>query len=77
MAQLLLVFTAFIRLPHRGSRAGEIFLSRAPMKEDPSNENKRAALSFECNGCGQFFESWERLRQHEVDCNDNDLDNQL
>ena len=39
------------------------------MTEDPSNEKEPAALSFECNGCGQFFESWERLRQHEVDCN--------
>lgn len=34
------------------------------MTEDPSNEKEPAALSFECNGCGQFFESWERLRQH-------------
>ena len=47
------------------------------MKEDSSNDVKRTALSFECNGCGQFFESWERLRQHEVDCKDDDVDNQL
>jgi hypothetical protein len=55
----------------------KIFTQEAAMKEDSSNDVKRTALSFECNGCGQFFESWERLRQHEVDCKDDDVDNQL
>ena len=44
------------------------------MKEDSS---KVPILSFECDGCGQFFESWERLREHGVDCRDEDRDNQL
>lgn len=29
-------------------------------------------LSFECSGCGQCFESSERLRQHAIDCGDDD-----
>jgi len=68
MARLLLV-------SRRG--AEQITLSGATMTEDPSNEKEPAALSFECNGCGQFFESWERLRQHEVDCNADDTENPL
>ena len=47
------------------------------MKEGRSKGIKPSVLSFECDGCGQFFESWERLRQHEVDCKDDDRDNQL
>jgi hypothetical protein len=39
------------------------------MKEDSSNE-KQNALAFECNRCGQRFESWDRQRQHEIDCDD-------
>jgi hypothetical protein len=27
-----------------------------------------AVLPFECDGCGQCFESWDRLRQHQIDC---------
>jgi hypothetical protein len=37
--------------------------------EDSSNE-KQNALAFECNRCGQRFESWDRQRQHEIDCDD-------
>lgn len=28
----------------------------------------KPSFSFECEGCGGSFESWERLRQHQVDC---------
>ena len=31
-------------------------------------------LSFECDGCGEFFETWERLRQHQVDCQTDNFD---
>jgi hypothetical protein len=34
-------------------------------------------LSFECNGCGQCFESSERLRQHAIDCGDDDSVSEL
>jgi hypothetical protein len=47
------------------------------MKEGPANGVRRTALSFECDGCGQLFESWERLRQHQVDCRDDDADSPL
>ena len=30
------------------------------------------ARAFECDGCGESFTSWERLRQHQVDCNSDD-----
>jgi hypothetical protein len=40
------------------------------MKEDSAIREERKSLSFECSCCGQFFESWERLRQHEIDCDD-------
>jgi hypothetical protein len=33
--------------------------SETPMKK---------TLAFECDGCSECFESWERLRQHQVDC---------
>jgi hypothetical protein len=46
------------------------------MKEDPSNRQEQKALSFECDGCGQFFESWERLHQHAIDCTDADSEEQ-
>jgi hypothetical protein len=46
------------------------------MKEDPTNPENKSVLSFECDGCGQFFESWERLRQHAIDCRDDDSEEQ-
>ena len=33
--------------------------------------------AFECDHCGETFASWERLRQHQVDCNSDDSDDQL
>lgn len=44
------------------------------MKEILLSSAKPAALSFECDGCGQFFETWERLRQHQVDCQNDDFE---
>lgn len=49
----------------------------AEMKEDFDENVKSATLSFECDGCGEFFESWERLRQHQVDCQEDDFENAL
>ncbi len=28
----------------------------------------KPSSAFECDGCGECFGSWERLRQHQVDC---------
>jgi len=42
------------------------------MSEEKSNDIKEKERSFECDGCGASFESFERLRQHEVDCKDHD-----
>ncbi len=33
--------------------------------------------AFECDGCGEFFESWERLREHQVDCKNDESDSWL
>lgn len=42
------------------------------------NEKAGAAMEvnrpYECSGCGECFESIERLRQHKVDCKDEDLE---
>jgi hypothetical protein len=46
------------------------------MKEHPTNPENKPVLSFECEGCGQFFESGERLRQHAIDCRDDDTEDQ-
>lgn len=43
------------------------------MDEEFTNATKPTTLSFECEGCGQFFETWERLRQHQVDCQMDDF----
>ena len=40
---------------------------------DRKSENiEKIASSHECDGCGAFFDSLNRLRQHEVDCKEND-----
>ncbi|HKY09631.1 MAG TPA: hypothetical protein VJQ55_15385 [Candidatus Binatia bacterium] len=46
-------------------------------EKDATNSSMVGALSFECDGCGQLFESWERLRQHQVDCQIDDIDSAL
>ena len=40
------------------------------MEKDESVDEIKAkpAFAFECDGCGESFESLQRLRQHEVDC---------
>lgn len=40
------------------------------MSESKSDNISKAVRSYECDGCGAAFESFERLRQHEVDCKD-------
>jgi hypothetical protein len=50
----------------------ECQILRIKMKENNSDNMEKIATSYECGGCGAFFESFERLRQHEVDCKDDD-----
>lgn len=38
------------------------------MNDERAYIAKPTTLPFECDGCGQFFESWDRLRQHQIDC---------
>jgi hypothetical protein len=42
------------------------------MKEAESNDIERKINSHECPACGAAFESFERLRQHAVDCRDDE-----
>jgi len=38
-------------------------------KDGPDIERPvKPSLVFECDGCGESFESLERLRHHQVDC---------
>lgn len=37
------------------------------MDEDAAKTANRKALSFECESCGERFETWDRLRQHQID----------
>ena len=46
------------------------------MEKELADSAPPSIRSFECEGCGQAFESWERLRQHQVDCQSDDFDNQ-
>lgn len=46
-------------------------------QDDQKDVEKQKTLSFECDGCGGFFESWERLRQHQVDCQSDESDSWL
>lgn len=38
------------------------------MDEDVGKPSTSQTFSFECDSCGQYFESWDRLREHHVDC---------
>jgi hypothetical protein len=42
------------------------------MTDSKSENIEKIASSYECDGCGAFFDSFNRLRQHEVDCKEND-----
>jgi hypothetical protein len=42
------------------------------MGESKFDNMNKTARSYECDGCGASFESFERLRQHEVDCKNDD-----
>ena len=43
-------------------------------QNSPEEAEQSKNLSFECEGCGGFFESWDRLRQHQVDCRSDESD---
>ena len=47
------------------------------MSDEPANFVNPTALPFECEGCGQGFESWDRLRQHQIDCGQDENDNAI
>ena len=42
------------------------------MSKEKFNDTKEKERSFECDGCGALFASFESLRQHEVDCKDDE-----
>lgn len=44
------------------------------MSDESASVVRETSCSYECNGCGERFESVERLRQHEVDCTNDDFD---
>jgi hypothetical protein len=44
------------------------------MDEDIRSSKKPGALAFECESCGQHFETWDLLRQHQVDCQTDDFE---
>jgi hypothetical protein len=47
------------------------------MNEEAANLVNPKTLSFECESCGQFFESWDRLRQHQVDCQSDEFESSI
>jgi len=38
------------------------------MEDEREKGEGSRKFAFECDGCGESFESWQRLRQHAVDC---------
>jgi hypothetical protein len=38
------------------------------MEDEREKREGARKFAFECDGCGESFESWQRLRQHAVDC---------
>jgi hypothetical protein len=51
--------------------------SELNLEKESENATIPQARAFECDGCGESFTSWERLRQHQVDCKSNDSDDWL
>ena len=51
--------------------------SGAELEKESENATIPQARAFECDGCGESFTSWERLRQHQVDCKSDDSDDWL
>ena len=47
------------------------------MNVEAGETSKPKTLAFECDSCGQAFESWERLRQHQVDCQTESFDSEF
>jgi hypothetical protein len=46
------------------------------LMENKADDIKIIARSYECAGCGEYFDSFDRLRQHEVDCRDDNVDDE-
>jgi predicted nucleic acid-binding Zn ribbon protein len=47
-------------------------------KNGSSDDTKtKSTFAFECDGCGEAFESLQRLRQHEVDCKSDETEDWL
>ena len=44
------------------------------MNEENVYNPVEVVRAYECTGCGQYFESMDRLRQHEVDCKSDDFE---
>jgi len=49
----------------------------ADLEKDLENDTTSQIRAFECDGCGESFSSWDRLRQHQVDCKSDDSDDSL
>jgi hypothetical protein len=58
------------------SRVGQVG-RELNLEKESENETISQARAFECDGCGESFTSWERLRQHQVDCKSDDSDDWL
>jgi len=59
------------------SRVGPTTGRELNLEKESENETIPQARAFECDGCGESFTSWERLRQHQVDCKSDDSDDWL
>jgi hypothetical protein len=57
----------------RGPTAGR----ELNLEKESENATIPQARAFECDGCGESFTSWERRRQHQVDCKSDDSDDWL
>ncbi len=56
------------------ARSREETVRGKTMDEDSIRSKKPSALAFECESCGEHFETWDLLRQHQVDCQTDDFE---
>jgi hypothetical protein len=56
----------------RFDKFNELLREDAAMKKGLADAAAPSVLFFECENCGHAFESWPRLRQHQVDCQTED-----
>lgn len=47
---------------------------RSEMNEEKLSPVTEFIRSYECSNCGQGFESLDRLRQHQIDCEDHEIE---